>query len=684
MRSRRAGSGAEGARAAASVGDWDDAFELLMDLDAAGTLDPGEVPLLAEVAYAAGHLDVTIAAWERVHWTCLDAQETLGAAGAAARVAMHLLFDTALMAPVRGWLARAERLLDGQPDSPAHAWFAVVRTYERFLSGDPESAWEWAQRAVAVGSSFEPAAGAIGQVAVARLLLLNGEVDEALAKLEEVGVTATGGGLDPLSTGVVYCELVCALQGAAQYDLAEQWTEAMERWCASNAIGSLHGRCRVHRAEILRLRGQCEQAEVEASAACDELRSHLRRELGWPLTELGTIRMRRGNEAGAEEALLSARQLGWDPQPSLARLLLARGDVSAAAEALRSALDRPVVVPSKERPPNNDLQRAPLWAAQVEIEIANADLDRARAAAGELSQVAERIGSLALRADAELAQGRLRLAEGHADAARDHLSAAVHLWQEVRAPYELAVARHDLAAAHRALGQHREADLEDRTSRALLEQIKNGGSTRTELPPGEPDAPESLNRLVREGDYWTVQYDGRTVRVKDLKGIHYLARLLGDPVREFHVLDLVAAVHPPPPGTQHRSHEDDVSPTFDDAGEILDDQARVAYRRRLEEIDHDIAIARAAGDLGRVQQAEFERDFLVRELSNAFGIGGRSRRAGASSERARVSVTRALRTAIRHLTDHHEPLGQHLNHAIRTGTYCSYEPDPANPPHWRL
>lgn len=683
MRSSRAESAAETARAAAAGGEWDDAFEQLMDLDAAGALDPGDTPLLAEVAYAAGHLDVTIAAWERVHWTALEAGETLDAAAAAARVAMHLLFDTALMAPVRGWLKRAERLLDGQPVSPAHAWVAVVQTYERFLSGDRDAAWQRAQRAVDLGATFEPAAGAIGQVAVARLMLLDGNVDAALEKLEEVGVMATGGGLDALSTGVVYCELVCALQGAAQYDLAEQWTEAMERWCARNAIGSLHGRCRVHRAEILRLRGQCGQAELEATAACDELRSHLRRELGWPLTELGAIRMRRGNHAGAEEALLAARQLGWDPQPGLARLLLVRGEVSAAAEAVRSALERPAPVPSKERPPNNDLHRAPLLSAQVEIEIANGDLDRARSAASELHEVAERIGSSALQAEAELAQGRLRLADGDAETAREHLREAICLWQEIRAPFELAVTRRDLAAAHRALGRHHEADLEDRASRDLFEQIRNS-SPRTEHTAERPQLSDQPQRLLREGDYWTVHFDGRTTRIKDLKGIHYLARLFREPAREFHVLDLVATEHPRQPGTREPSHGDGLDSTLGDAGQILDDQARTAYRRRLDEIEHDIDDARASGDLGRMQQAEVERDFIVRELSNAFGIGGRSRKAGAASERARVAVTRALRTAIRHIGDHHKSLGEHLDHAVRTGTYCSYQPDPGRPLRWQV
>jgi hypothetical protein len=225
--------------------------------------------VLGEVAYAAGQLNVTIEAWERAHAACVQAGDQVAAADAAVRVAMHLLFDTALMAPVRGWLARAERLLEAQGETPAHAWFAVVRTYERMLTGDVPGARPWARRAIEVGSRCDPAAGAIGRVAEARLLILDGDVPQGLALLEEAGVATVSGDLDPFSTGVVYCELVCALQGLAHYDLAEEWTEAMERWSETNAIGSLHGRCRVHRAEILRLRGSCNEAERQALVACE-------------------------------------------------------------------------------------------------------------------------------------------------------------------------------------------------------------------------------------------------------------------------------------------------------------------------------------------------------------------------------------------------------------------------------
>jgi tetratricopeptide (TPR) repeat protein len=646
------------AREAAARGGWEEAYDLLMQADANGLADPGDLRLLGEVAYAAGHLDVTIEAWERAHALCVQAGEPVAAAGAAVRVAMHLLLDTALMAPVRGWLARADRLLEGHQDTAAHAWLAVVRAYERLLTGDLQGARQWSERAIEIGSACDAAACAVGRVAAARLRVLNGDVADGLALLDEVGVAAISGDLDPLSTGLVYCELVCALQGLAQYDRAEEWTEAMERWCLTNAIGSLHGRCRVHRAEILRLRGACDEAEDEAMVACEELSPYLRREMGWPLSELGRIRLRRGDIAGAEEALLAAHRAGWESQPGLALVRLARGESAAAATAIRDALERPSRIPSKELPPNTELQRAPLLDAQVEIEIACGDLSRARAAADELERVADRFQSRALVAGATLARGRVRLAEGDAAEAERCCSEAARLWNEIGAPYEAAIARMVLAEALRAGDSEDRAVLELQAARTILERI--------EVAVG---ATADTNVFRREGDYWCVVFDGRTVRVRDLKGMRYLAQLLAHPGRELHVLDLVAA-------------ETGQQTALGDAGEMLDERAKAAYRRRLVEIEDDIEQAHAVEDAEREAQADAERDFLVRELARAIGLGGRHRRAASTSERARSAVTRAVRQGIARIGEHHPELGEHLNHAVRTGTYCAYVPDPGGPAAW--
>jgi hypothetical protein len=443
------------------------------------------------------------------------------------------------------------------------------------------------------------------------------------------------------------------------------------------------------RAEILRLRGSCAEAEQEALQACDELRPYLRREMGWPLSELGLIRLRKGDIEGAERALLAAHRAGWDPHPGLALVRLAQGDEATAVTSIRDALERPLRVPSKELPPDTQLRRAPLLEAQVEIEVAAGNIDRARAAADELALVAARFQSKALVASATLAQGRVRLAEGDATDGERLCSEAARLWSEVGAPYEAALARIGLAESLRAGGSADRAALEHKAARAILERIE---AARTADPgahvEGHDERDEQshadVNSFRHEGDYWSVVFEGRTVRVRDLKGMRYLARLLAHPGREFHVLDLVAAesgsvAQVEPSQAAGLSHS-----TLGDAGEMLDPRAKDAYRRRLAEIEDDIEQARALGDSEREAQADTEREFLVRELSRALGLGGRDRRAASASERARVGVTRAVRKAMADIGEHHPHLGEHLDRAIRTGTSCTYHPDPGAATKWRL
>ena len=382
---------------------------------------------------------------------------------------------------------------------------------------------------------------------------------------------------------------------------------------------------------------------------------------------MGRIRFQLGDLQGAEEAFLEAREVGWDPEPGLAQVRLARGDVALAAASIRQALDHPLTVPSKELPPNTDLRRAPLLAVRVEIAVADGDLAGARGAADELAGVAAAFQSRALAASAAMADGRVRLAAGDLAGAQHGFETAVQLWSLVGAPHELALARTGLEQAH----PRAEFPVRPRLGAQQLPVIvPNAGGQR------------SPNVLRREGDYWSLSFEDHTVALRDLKGLHYLARLLAHPGKEFHVLDLVAgevtrAVSPP--GT---SDPELTSSGWGDSGVLLDAQAKDAYRRRLAEIDEDIEDAQLLNDSGRVIQAEAEREFLIRELSRAVGMGGRARRAGSAPERARVSVTRAVRSAISRIRQHHPPLGEHLDRAIRTGIYCVYLPDSRSTGPW--
>ncbi len=681
---------------AMSHGRFQEALDHLQELADERDLSAAELELLANAAYGAGALETAVTAWERLHAQHIATGQHLMAARAATSVAMYLMMDTGLMAPVRGWLSRAERLLEGQDEAAVHAWLAMTRTYERLLSGDLEPARHWAQRAIQVGDRQDaPAPATLGRIAQARVRIIDGHVDEGLARLDDAAVTIMSGGIDPLVTGMAYCELICAMQGLAQYDRAEQWTDAMERWRHDNAFGGINGRCRVHRAEILRLRGSCQAAEDEARHACDELRPWMRREFGWPLTELGVIRLRRGDLTGAEEAFLEAHQHGWDPHPGLALLRLAQGDTAQAATLIGDALDRPVSAPSKERPPHTDLQRAPLLEAQVEICLANGDLTTARASGDELARIAEVFRSRALTASSVLARARISLVDDDTGAANRQAEAAVAIWCEIGAPYETAVARSVLAQALDRTGNEAAARTERTAAHEALDRIgarlpgpEPAGSPR-DLPQHtgavQPGASAATERQIfqLEGDTRTIVFDGTSVLLRDLKGLRYLERLLDHPCREFHVLDLVAAEEGTGPEPVPADAAELPETSDSDAGPILDATAKQAYHRRLAEIEDDLDEATRRGDVDRAALASADRDYLVAELSRAVGLGGRTRTAGSTSERARASVTRTLRYAMSQITTHHPSLGQHLEQTVRTGTYCSYQPDPRAAGTWR-
>jgi hypothetical protein len=121
-----------------------------------------------------------------------------------------------------------------------------------------------------------------------------------------------------------------------------------------------------------------------------------------------------------------------------------------------------------------------------------------------------------------------------------------------------------------------------------------------------------------------------------------------------------------------------------DAGPVLDGHAKAAYRARVTELQEEIDEAEAFNDPERASRARDELGFLARELAGAVGLGGRDRKTGSDAERARVNVTRAIRTALKRISDHDSALGRKLGSAIRTGTYCVYEPAPGDEPVWDL
>lgn len=200
-----------------------------------------------------------------------------------------------------------------------------------------------------------------------------------------------------------------------------------------------------------------------------------------------------------------------------------------------------------------------------------------------------------------------------------------------------------------------------------------------------PDAmPWSVCR--REGEYWSIAFARDTFRLKDVKGLHYLAHLLRHPGREFHVLDLVSAGYEPTAAGLRTglTREDDLHQgRLSDTGPVLDEQAKNAYRARLQDLEEELAEATSWADPVRAARAREEMQFLLGELTAAVGLGGRDRKAGSAAERARVNITRAIKVALSRIRAHSPALAGHLDTTVHTGTFCSYTPDPRAPIAWR-
>jgi hypothetical protein len=182
--------------------------------------------------------------------------------------------------------------------------------------------------------------------------------------------------------------------------------------------------------------------------------------------------------------------------------------------------------------------------------------------------------------------------------------------------------------------------------------------------------PAAGRAIRREGDYWTLTFEGDVCRLRDAKGLQHLATLLQNPNREFHVLDLLVA------GVDEEARRDG------DLGPVLDAQARAEYRRRLAELHEERADAERCHDLGRTARVDEEIDAIRRTLARALGVGGRARRTGSAAERARLVVTKRIRAAVARIRAASPRLGHHLATSVRTGIVCVYSQAPGERAGW--
>jgi ATP/maltotriose-dependent transcriptional regulator MalT len=443
---------------------WGDAYAQLSGADREAPLEVNDLEQLAVAAYLVGRYEESVDAWTRAYreW------ERAGDAPQAARCGFWLAFgllNRGELARGGGWVDKAQRPLDeGQHDCVEQGYLRYCVALRSVFEGDASTAQAAFDQAAKIGDRFrDPELISLARVGQGRCLIYLGEVAEGVALLDEAMVAVTAREVSPVAVGDVYCSVIEACQELFDLRRAQEWTAALSRWCDTQPELVLYrGQCLVHRAEIMRFHGGWPDAMAEVGRACERLAEPPgQAAIGAAFYLRAELHRLRGEFAKAEEAYRRANELGREPQPGLAQLRLAQGEVESAGAAIRRVLDE------AHDPPT----RAGVLAAYVEIALAVGDVGVARAAADDLSTIAAELKAPFLAALAADAAGSVLLAEGDTRAALAVLRRAYATWRELDAPYEAARVRALIGLACRRLGDDDGAAMELDAARRVFKDL---------------------------------------------------------------------------------------------------------------------------------------------------------------------------------------------------------------------
>jgi len=442
---------------------WGDAYAELSAANRDTSLDPEDLERLATAAYLTGKDADSTDFWARAHQEYLARGDSARAARSALWLAFGLIArgETATSA---GWLARASRVLDQAGDGAEKGFLLAMNAIPVMFSGDAATAASMFEQAAEIGERFgDPDVVCLARMGEGDCRIRLGQPAEGMKLLDEVMVGVTAGEVSPLLTGLVYCAVISACHGTFDLRRANEWTTALTRWCESQSgLVAYRGVCLVHRAEMLQLRGAWPKAVDEVQQACERLSEppgHA--SVGVAHYVRGDLHRLRGEFAEAEEAYRSASRSGRKPDPGLAQLRQAQGQVEAAAAAIRRV--------AEETPPGR--VRARILPAYVDILVSLGDVAAARKGADELAEIATALDSAFVRGLAAQARGAVILAEGNPREALAALKEASIQFRDLDVPYEAARVHVLVALACRQLGDEETAKLELEAARDTFARL---------------------------------------------------------------------------------------------------------------------------------------------------------------------------------------------------------------------
>ena len=451
-------------REAVAARSWAQARDALTAADAVAPLTAEDLELLATAAFMLGRTDEFFEVLERAHEAHLEGGHPLRAARCAFWTGMHLSLRGEI-GRGSGWLGRAKRLVDAEAEDCVEQGFMLMPlAFRAEAAGDRLGAAEIAGRAAALAQRFgDRDLLALSLHTQGNFLVEANRIAEGLGLLDEAMVIVTSGDVSPVPAGIVYCGAIIGCKHAYEPRRAQEWTEALSRWCEGQRdLVAFTGRCLGHRAEILFLQGAWEDAVDEARRAVDRAgRAMNPGAVASAWCVIGDVQRLRGCFDEATAAYREASRSGREPQPGLALLRLAQGDAEAAGAMIRRALGET----------DDVVERTELLPAFVEIMLSCGDAEAARGGCEELAEIAAGHGSEVLDAIVSYARGSVELAAGDPGQALPRLRRAWRVWQEVGAPYEAARARVLISGACRALGDEDAAGLELREAREAFARV---------------------------------------------------------------------------------------------------------------------------------------------------------------------------------------------------------------------
>lgn len=438
-------------RAAFAAQAWHAAYDELTAAANVAPLEPEDLIRLGQAAELTGIDGGEILA--QAHQLFLSRGDPASAARCAFWMAMRLL-NMGERIRGGGWLARARRLVDDIAGECAEqGYLLTIDARQLAQAGEFARALAAYEQAQLIGERFgEADLIALAQLGLATCRVQNGSPRDGMACLDEVMIAVERHEVSPVVSGILYCAVINLCHEVFDLRRAQEWTEGLTRWCAAQPeLVPFRGECQVHRAHVLQLHGAWPAAMDIAESVADGRASRSSpAAIGPALYQKAELHRLRGEFSRAEAAYRDASRLGYAPEPGLALMRVAQGQLETASASIVGALDEATARSARSR----------LLPAYVEIMLATTEVELARQAAAELSLLAADLDAPFLAAWAAYAAGAVALAEGDARASLGALRDACAKWLELDAPYEAARTRELIGLACRALGDTDRAQLE--------------------------------------------------------------------------------------------------------------------------------------------------------------------------------------------------------------------------------